>query len=87
MPKFMDLYKEQMIQPFFVFQVFCVLLWLLDDYFYYSLFILALLLVFEATVVRSVCREFFWFEFLPAPLSNVMLVSCSVLPACLSFVR
>ena len=31
-PTFKDMYKKQLLSPFTVFQLFCVVLWMLDDY-------------------------------------------------------
>ncbi len=50
-PSFFSLYKEHMVAPFFVFQLFCILLWVFDDYGLNSFFTLSMLCIFEATVV------------------------------------
>jgi len=52
-PTFLKLYKAQLLSPFTVFQLFCVVLWMLDDYWQYSAFTLFMILTFEATVVFS----------------------------------
>ena len=50
-PSFFSLYKEHIVAPFFVFQLFCILLWVFDDYGLHSFISLVMLCVFELTVV------------------------------------
>ena len=52
-PTFLPLFKQGLMAPLSVFQLFSVSLWMLDEYWQFSLLTLVMLLVFEATVVFS----------------------------------
>lgn len=56
---FHKLLGQQLVAPFFVFQLFCVLLWSLDEYWIYAIYTLLALLLFESTVAyqRMVSSE------------------------------
>ena len=47
LPPYLSLLKEQLIQPLFLFQMFCVMLWCLDEYWIYALFTLGSIILFE----------------------------------------
>ena len=52
-PPFLDLYMEHLTAPFFVFQMLCLFLWSLDDYWYYSAFTLLMLMFFEGMLCKQ----------------------------------
>lgn len=56
-PTFAELYKQALLAPFFVFQAFCIFLWLLDEYWKFSLMTFVMMLIFEATVVQGRLRS------------------------------
>jgi len=53
MPKFADLFKEHVVAPFFVFQIFSSALWLLEEHWYLPLFNLAMLFIMECIVAGT----------------------------------
>ncbi|CCW72181.1 unnamed protein product [Phytomonas sp. Hart1] len=56
-PDFHDLFVDHMLSPFFVFQMFCVLLWCLDEYWYYSLFTGVMMVGMECATVYQRIRN------------------------------
>ena len=50
LPPFLTLLSQQLCSPFFLFQLFCVVLWCLDEYWYYSIYTLISLILFECTL-------------------------------------
>ena len=55
-PSFGQLLAEQLVAPFFAFQTFCCALWCADEYWYYSLCTLAMLVVCESLMALNRLR-------------------------------
>lgn len=70
-PTFVELFVEHMLAPFFVFQLFSISLWLMDEMWYLSIFSLIMLFSFEATTVfqrKSTMTEFQSMGIKPYPI-------------------
>lgn len=50
---FADLFMEHTTSPLFVFQIFSVMLWILDGMINYSLYVLTALVIFESIIASS----------------------------------
>ena len=50
-PGFVELLQSQLVSPLAIFQIFCAMLWLLDEYWTYTLWSLVSVVIFEATTV------------------------------------
>jgi manganese-transporting P-type ATPase len=50
-PSFLAMYKQQLLEPLTVFQIFSICLYMLDEYWQYSLFTLVMILMFEGITV------------------------------------
>eukprot|EP00930_Biecheleria_cincta_P017486 TRINITY_DN13893_c0_g1_i1.p1 TRINITY_DN13893_c0_g1~~TRINITY_DN13893_c0_g1_i1.p1 ORF type:complete len:1361 (+),score=242.90 TRINITY_DN13893_c0_g1_i1:164-4246(+) len=57
-PRFLDLYKQQMMSPLVVFQFFTSILWMLDEYWQFVMFNMGMILMLESTTVFQRIKTF-----------------------------
>lgn len=57
-PKMMDLLKQQLMSPLAIFQVFCAILWMLDEYWQYTIFTLFSIVALECTTCFQRMKTF-----------------------------
>eukprot|EP00667_Euglena_gracilis_P000976 EG_transcript_976 len=72
-PTFRRLLQEHMLAPFFVFQMFCVVLWCLGEYWHYSLFTGVMLVLFECAMVAQRLRSLQELRAMEAPVVPVVV--------------
>ncbi|CAC9696051.1 cation transporting ATPase, putative [Plasmodium sp. DRC-Itaito] len=57
-PCFKELLYESMLSPFFIFQFFSIVLWMLDSYWYFGIFSIFILIILESQLINKRIREF-----------------------------
>ncbi|CRG93265.1 cation transporting ATPase, putative [Plasmodium gallinaceum] len=70
-PCFKKLLYEAMLSPFFIFQFFSIILWMLDSYWYFGIFSIFILIVLEAQLINKRIREFNLINSMKVPAQNV----------------
>ncbi|CRH03136.1 cation transporting ATPase, putative [Plasmodium relictum] len=70
-PCFKKLLYESMLSPFFIFQFFSIILWMLDSYWYFGVFSIFILVVLEAQLINKRIREFNLINSMKVPSQNV----------------
>ncbi|GAB64657.1 cation-transporting ATPase, partial [Plasmodium cynomolgi strain B] len=70
-PCFKKLLYEAMLSPFFIFQFFSILLWMLDSYWYFGIFSIFILVMLEGQLINKRIREFNLINSMKVPAQNL----------------
>lgn len=88
-PCFKTLLYEALLSPFFIFQFFSIILWMLDSYWHFGVFSIFILIVLEAQLISKRIRDFNLINDMKVPAHNVyvyrnlkweIMLSSSLLP-------